>query len=183
MNDKIENTTDKVKKKKRVYFNFIDLVLILLIVALIGALVYIFSPVSWIRDLMQDHEKTIQYTVELQNVDEAYLNLIKENDIVGNAVTKDNIGTVTAVDYSNKYTEYVLVESKADSEDDAKYSGKLVEYDDKYNVIITITVTADYDEGEGYSVNSTRIAVGEKLSLNFPDFVGTGYCIGLSVSD
>ena len=183
MNDKIENTADKVKKKKKVYFNFIDLILILLIVALIGALVYIFSPVSWIRDLMQDHEKTIQYTVEIQNVDEAYLNLIKENDIVYNAVTKDTIGTVTAVDYNNKYSEYVLVENVDSEDNDVSYSGKFVEYDDKYNVIITITVTTDYNEGEGYSVNSTRIAVGEKLSLNFPDFVGTGYCIGLSAAD
>ena len=50
-------------------------------------------------------------------------------------------------------------------------------------VCVTISVMADYDEGEGYSVGGRRIAVGEKLALRFTDFAGEGYCINLSTAE
>jgi hypothetical protein len=46
--------------------------------------------------------------------------------------------------------------------------------------LVTITVLAEYTEGEGYSVGDRRIAVGEKMSLRFPNFAAEGYCIALS---
>ena len=182
MNENINGTHNGKSQKKKVRFNFIDLILIILAIALIAALVYIFSPVSWIKNMLLNHERTIQYTVEFQNVDEAFLDFIKENDVVGDSVTKGTIGTVTAVDYSGKYSEYKLVEvqQEIDGQVVTEYVGKMVEYPDKYNIIVTITVVADYTENEGYFVDSTRIAVGEKLSLKFPNYIGSGYCIGLN---
>ena len=56
-------------------------------------------------------------------------------------------------------------------------------YEDKYNVTVTVTVLAQYEEGEGYSVGDRRIAVGEKLSLRFPNYAAEGYCIGLSEAE
>ena len=58
--------------------------------------------------------------------------------------------------------------------------GTVVEYDDKINLLITVSATATYTEGKGYAVNERRIAVGEKLSVRFPDFAGEGYCVGFS---
>jgi hypothetical protein len=57
--------------------------------------------------------------------------------------------------------------------------GVLSEHPNKFNLLVTISTTANYAEGSGYSVNATRIAVGEKLALRFPDYVAEGYCIYL----
>ena len=61
--------------------------------------------------------------------------------------------------------------------------GVLAAHDGKYNVIVTISADGEYKEGEGYSVNGRRIAVGEKMALRFPNYVGEGYCIALSVDE
>ncbi len=175
-----ENNTAAVKKKKG-RFNFIDLILILILVAVVATLIYVFSPESRIRDLFKDNEKKIQYTVEITNVDEKYIDLIKEGDVVGDSVTKSSIGKVEAV-YAEGYTEFILEEATETNEEGTtvpKYSIGEREYPGKYNIIVTVVVTADFDENEGYTVNSTRIAVGEKMYLKFPGYVGEGYCIGI----
>ena len=143
------------------------LILIALVVVL--ALIYLFAPFSWIRNIATKDTQKIQYTVELLNVEEAFIDKIRSSDAVVDSVSKNNLGTVMLVDYNTKYSELKYVNQQ----------GVLVEYPNRYNVVVTVNVTADYVEGEGYSVNGTRIAVGEKLFLRFPDFVGEGYCIGL----
>jgi hypothetical protein len=117
---------------------------------------------------------TLSYTVEIQGVDGEYLNMIKENDVVVDSVSKSTLGTVTAVDYNTKQTvlEYV-------KQNDGTYVGQLSEYPDQYTVLVTITVSADYVEGTGYAVNGRRIAIGEGMALRFPDFAAEGYCISL----
>ena len=62
-------------------------------------------------------------------------------------------------------------------------SAVLSAHEGKYNVIVTITASGNYKEGEGYSVNDCRIAVGEKMSLRFPNYIGEGYCVALSVEE
>ena len=97
---------------------------------------------------------------------------IKENDIVVDSISKNTLGTVLAVDYNNYYTELTY--------DEITGQGKMVEYTDRYNVTVTIVAQGVYTKGEGYTVNSRRVAVGEKMSLRFPDYVGEGYCISFS---
>lgn len=160
-------------EKKNGRFNFIDVLLIIIVLIIIASLVYVFLPTSWVRSIFSDEKTDIQYTVEIKGVNEAYLENIKENDIVLDSVSKGNIGTVTAIDYSTQYTQLEYNETTQ--------SGVLSVVPDKYNMIITISVTADYNEGEGYSVNGTRIAVGEKISLRFPNFTGDAYCISVPV--
>lgn len=162
------------KKKKEGRFNVIDFLIVLLILLLIISIVYMFSPISWVKRLISEETTNIYYTVEFQGVNEEFLDKISENQSVVNAVSKNAIGTVTAVDYYSKYTELQLVELE---EGDV---GILAEYPNRYNVTVTVYASAEYAEGTGYSVNGQRIAVGEKLSLRFPDFSGEGYCIGLN---
>lgn len=157
------------KKKRNGSWNLMDVLLLLIAIVVIGAIVYLFSPFSWLKNMTSKKEVSIQYTVELSDLDEAFLDKIQENHCVVDSVSKSDIGTVAAVDYNNKYTELQCVDG----------AGVLVKYPNRYNVIVTISVTADYIEGEGYSVNGFRLAVGEKMSLRFPDYAGEGYCIGL----
>ncbi len=163
----------KAFSKPRRRFNFIDFLLILFVLAVVFVAVNIVSPMSLIDKLRPDTTHTIQYTVEFTGVSAEYIEKIKENDTVVDAVSKQTLGSVTAVDNNTKYTvlEY----------NEAANAGVLVEYPDRYNIIVTISASATYRDEIGYRVNDRRIAVGEKMALRFPDFVHEGYCIGLSV--
>ena len=112
----------------------------------------------------------------VNSIKKKFINKIKENDIVVDSISKNTVGKVSAVDYNTRSTELQYV---AGSEDNI---GTLSEYPNRYNVIVTISASADYVEGEGYSVNHCRIAVGEEMSLRFPDYAGNAFCIGLTVS-
>lgn len=170
-------TSDKtaVRKARGRSFNIID-VLIILAVLLLGAIVVnVIAPTAWFKEFMSDSEQVIQYTVEFTGVDRDFVDNINENDTVVDAVSKFSLGNVTAVDNDSHY--------KVLGYNEQTHAGGYVTYQDKYNVLVTVTVTADYEEGVGYSVSDRRIAVGEKLSLRFPNFVGEGYCIGISATE
>ena len=162
-----------VAKRKSRGFNFIDLLLILIVIAVILVAINIVSPMSFIDKLKAEGTHTIQYTVEFIGVDEEFVETIKENDIVVDSVSKSNLGSVTVADYNTRYSVLEYSESAQ--------AGVLTEYKDKYNVTVTITAEAIYKEGYGYSVNDRRIAVGEKMALRFPSYVGEGHCISFSV--
>lgn len=173
MNVKEKKKNGKATEKKQRKFNFIDFLLIVLILAIIGGAVYLFTSGTFFNIKGADKEGTMIYTVEIQGVSSEYLNKIKENDMVVNSVTKNTLGTVTSVDYNTKQTVLEYVEK------DGAYEGVLSEYPDQYTVLVTITASAKYVPGDGYFVNDARIAVGEALALRFPDFVAEGHCISL----
>lgn len=159
------------KKKRNGRFNLIDFILVVLILLVIAILIQVFSPLSLIKNLATNQTKEIQYTVEFLGIDKEHIERIQEEDVVINSVSKNNMGTVVAVDYSRKYTELQYSESDG--------IGVLSEHPEKYNLVVTISATANYVRESGYSVNATRIAVGENLSLRFPNYTAQGYCIGL----
>ncbi len=165
--------TSKNRERKRRKFNLIDFLLILIILAAIAALVYVFLPFSAIKNITSDTSRNIQYVIEIQGVDEEFLENISENNIVLDSVSKSNIGTVIAVDYSTQHTRFELQEN-----DDGNI-GVLSPVTGKYNVIVTISANAYFSEGNGYTVNGTRIAVGEKINARFPSYVCESYCISV----
>ncbi len=156
-------------------FNFVDLLIILALLLFIAIVVNIFLPSSFLNSFKENTEREIQYTVEFSYVDQDFVDKIKENDLVIDSVSKYSLGNVITVDYNQNYRELYY--------DTLQKAGRLLTYEDKYNVIVTVTVVARYDEGEGYTVGDRRIAVGEKLSLRFPDYAAEGYCIGLSEAE
>lgn len=181
----IKQTTASKQQKKKGRFNFIDLTLILILLLIVGVLIYSFSPVSLIKKWFNSDTVNIQYEVELIGVDENVVDLIKSDTLVNDATTKSSLGTVTMVNKTD-YVELKPVTSiryEGEGEDQKEIienSIVPVEYPNKYNLNVIVTVKADYSEGKGYSVGSTRIAVGEKLSLKFPDYKCEGYCVGIT---
>ena len=162
-------------KKTRVGFNFIDVLLIIFVLAFIFVAINVISPTSIFKRFFAEEVHTIRYTVEFTCVDEDYVNMILENDTVIDSVSKHSLGTVAVVDNNSQYTSLEYNESDG--------SSVLAAHEGKYNVVVTIVASGNYNEGEGYSVNDRRIAVGEKMSLRFPNYVGEGYCIALSVEE
>ena len=180
-----KQTAKQQNKKKRGRFNFVDLTLILVLLIFVGVLAYSFSPISLIKNWVNKDSVNIQYEVELVGVDKNVFDLIKSNSTVTDAVTKNALGTVTIVNRTD-YVEYkpveaVRYEDEGDSKKEIKETSiQKISYDNKDTLNVIITVNADYLEGVGYSVGSTRIAVGEKLELKFPDYKCVGYCVGIT---
>ena len=182
----IKPISPKQNKKKKGRFNFVDLTLIIILILIVGVLAYSFSPVSLIKKWINKETVNIQYEVELVGVDKNVVDLIKSNMVVTDSVTKGTIGTVTMDPKQTGYVEYKPVETiryEVDGDEQkeiVEYSVEKITYENKYNLNVIITVAADYNEGVGYSVGSTRIAVGEKLALKFPDYKCEAYCVGIT---
>lgn len=155
-------------------FNFIDVLIILIILLVAAVVINIFAPALLSGKFSSGGvTKRIQYTVEFTGVDGEYIEMIKEGNTVVDSVSKYSLGSVAAVDFDTRYSELEY--------DEQNKAGVLSVYPDKYNLLVTVTVDAEYEDGKGFSVNDYRIAVGEKMALRFPDYVGEGYCVGLSV--
>ena len=171
----MNHSNNRIKTKREYKFNFVDVLLIILCLAIVAGCFYIFSPNTSFDLFSKKEIVDIQYTIELQGVDEKFIEKIKETDNVIDSVSKNSLGNVVAVDYNTKYTTL----SYANDEDN--YSGVLVEHPEKYNLIITISAQAEYKKDNGYYVNNRRVAIGEMLQLRFPDYVCNCYCIAISV--
>ena len=175
MKNKNKNAVDASNaKKQRKRFNLIDFLILLFVLAFVFVVINVFSPTSFFKKIRYDAEKTLTYAVEFRAVDKEFIDKILENDKVIDSVSKHSLGKVRAVE---KY-EYTTLEY-----DSVNGNAVYAAHADKYNVVVTITATATYRAGEGYSVNDCRIAVGEKLALRFPNYSGEGYCINLSFAE
>ncbi len=173
------NKNAALGKKKRGKFNFVDATLILILLLVIAALIYVFSPISLIKNMMLSQEKTIEYTILVTDVEIDSLEKFEEQVSLIDSVNKGTLGTVTTIK-ADTHTEYTPVKD-TNKDGEEVYVMKKIEYPDKYDVLITVRTTADYIKDQGYTVGSTRIAVGEKMNLKFPNYVCSGYCESISV--
>ena len=165
-------STAKKAKKRRVGFNFIDFLLVVVILAAITlALIYL---VPGLNDRMTSTGKTeITYVLEFRGVDSEFIANIQNGDGVYSVNKNFQIGTVKSV-ATDSYSSLVY---DADTN-----SGVLTEHPSLKTLIITVKATAIYNIGEGYSVNGERIAVGREYYVKTPNFTGTAYCIEVETS-
>ena len=176
MNNNASNSGNTAAKKKR-KFNFIDFLIVLLVVALIAVAIYATSPWSHIQRLWGADEVVIDYIVEIRGVDEQFISLIEGGDAAINSVTKGNMGVVTDVERDTKTTSlhYTVDENGG-------VHGVLHEYPDKYDITVHIEATAEYKTDVGYTVDGCRVAVGEELFFRFPRFSCSGYCVAIDTN-
>ena len=173
MNNNINKVDIKEKKKHK--FNIVDFFILLLVVAIIGTAIYAVFSWSDIKALWSTSSKKIEYIIELRGVDDEFINNIKENDTVIDSVSKNQLGKVKSV---NSNEHYSVLNYEVDEKNGGGYKGVLVKDESKYNISVYVSATAEYEKGVGYTVNGTRIAVGEALELRFPQFSSTtAYCV------
>ena len=172
---------NKVKAKKHGSigrFKVLDFIIIATVVLLVAVCVVLTVP-KFQKMFLSDDTVQITYTVVFENVDESVYDLITLDQAVVNALDGSSLGTVALTPETVSYYEFIL-----DKSSDGDYVAKKVALDSLgQNVTVTIRATARYNEGTGYTVDGCRIATGAELQLRFPNFVGTGYCNGVSVID
>lgn len=156
--------------KRKLRFNAVDAILILIIAAVVFALLYIFVFSEDKHQTSETELKTIRYTVLVQNLDSHYDDYIHQGQTVTDAIEKKSIGTVTGVQISPMYKTTFDYENGRETE--ARVEGKI-------NAKITIEAKAD-ETDRAFSVSGCTIRVGEQYSLMLPDFYCVGFCIDIN---
>ena len=157
--------------KKKIRFNAVDVVIILVILGLIAGALYLFVWRNRGTGASSAQETCrIEYVVEIKKVEEQYANAVTVGQPVEDAVWRNAVGTVVGVEVTD-YAETLF--------DDETKTEKTAYLDGYVN--LKITVEADAAETDAhFTVNGTVVCVGKLYSLRFPSFYGNGYCIMLT---
>jgi len=161
----------KPVKKKKGRFNLVDLLLVVVALAVAFVVVFVVDPFSINLFGGEEREITLEYTIRISNVDVAFTdNITVGNEVVDSSV-KTSLGYVSSVENDIPYSEPYY--------DNATDTVSMKEYPGRYDIMVTVTAKAIFEDGFGYTVEGRRIAVGAQMYLMFPDFVGTGSCVSM----
>ncbi len=158
-------------KNRKIRFNFVDF-LIFLIIAAAAALVVVVFAGSFGKNTgeAKSQPAVIEYVVELKGIDNNAAMDWAVGTTVENSVTRESFGELRAIsksdsqqagfDYTTGQETYSVMEGKS-------------------NYLLTIRAEAEETE-DSFLVNDYEIRVGTQLSMHFPGFVCSGYCIGIT---
>lgn len=160
----------KTKEKKK-SFNFIDVILLIVVLAIVSSLVYL-VVLAYNDHFLRDPEYTdIEYTLVVKNVDNEVKYDISEGDKVTELDTLSNIGNVVSV--SEKPSVYTAADSNGELHDSQHPSQK----------DITIVIKAEGLGSKGtYDIGSYTVSVGKSINFRVPGFTGIGNCISVEVA-
>jgi len=160
------------KTRKKFSLNFIDIVLILIILCAGILLAYMFSSRNTSTS-ESSGEIDLTYKVIVKEMRSEFKNLVSIGDKVVDSVQLFTIGTVVDVTYSpSTYTGKDV------------NNGKLVysEYPDKLDMVITVKTKANVG-ADAYLIGGFNLGVGTKIHLRVPKFTAIGYCSAVAVDD
>lgn len=161
----------KTETKKKHGINFIDIVLIIVVVAIIVAGVYFLSHLTGAKDTGDN--VTLTYKIEVSNVDEEISTAPAVGDVVVDQVSKSELGKIIAVErepMTIELTDYIGGEMKK------------AEVPGKFKVILTCESPAA-STGEKVTINSHRMGVGTGVSFRSKNFSGNGVCVATQITD
>ncbi len=150
-------------------FNFVDAILILIILIAGAALGYIFfsSDVSVVSEVEQ---KEIVYEIEVTQIPDSFKWKINIGDKVTDTVARYPIGEVVNVVYSDCI--YTGVDHETGKEVRTVLDGYM-------DVVVTVRAQSTL-AGSLYSIGGYDIYVGKNVCFRVPNFTGESYCIALS---
>ena len=159
------------QKSKKVRLNFIDFILIAVMLLALGMLIFIFSTGD--ISISAKNKATVEYTVEIDRVPEEFKNLVKVGNTVYDTETLCNLGEVIDISYSSSYYK-----GADNATGDIVYS----EYPDEVRMTITIKASASKTD-TGYSVSDYSLSVGKSMRIRVPDFTGIGICSSIDAAE
>ncbi len=155
--------------EKKIKFNFVDVIIILLVVA-----VFVFG-ISFVKKGVTTGEQypKVSFTVEVKCMPEDYDTKFKIGDKIRDAVKGDTLGVVTAIT-SKPATD--LVENSANGE------YRIAEYENREDVYITIEGTPT-SYGADVVIGQQKIKVGEMVYIKNIGTVGRGYVVEMKTGE
>ena len=157
----MKNSTPKKRKFK---FNFIDIILLVVILAAVVLLAYIFM--SGRIEGFGSNSMTIEYEVSITRIREEFRGNVNVGDKVVDSVKLMEIGEITNV----QYVDSVNIITELNS---TKIRYPI--YPEHLDMTMTIRAEAVISDGF-YMINGYHIAVGELVSIRVPNFTEAGYC-------
>ncbi len=157
-------------EKKRFYFNFIDVILIVAILSATLLLVYFLKERKIV--ISDDNQRCeVVYELEFSPMREEFKNLIEVGSILTDADSLRSIGEVNNVTYSPCY--YIGFN---------KENGQPVKtiYPERTTMTLTVKASAEITDS-GYLINGREITLNKHLSIRTPEFTGVGKPISITL--
>jgi len=150
-------------RKKRIYFNLIDVILIVLVLAAVISLVFLLKN----NRVTVGSDKTteeIVYRIEFSPLREELRNFAEVGNTVVLTESLKAIGEITDVSYTSCH--YVGTN---------KATGASVSspYPEHITMVLTVKATAIKTD-TGYTLSGRELILGESLSIRLPNFTGSG---------
>ena len=158
---------ENVKPKGAKKFNYVDVILLIVILVIVGVIVY--TSVAPITKQILYESYDVEYTLQIRGVRREFNNKIREGDRVVETETLKEIGTVTSAVYSP--SKFVGTAS----------DGRTVtsDYPGMYDVTITVRAKAETPSGM-YEINSVPVTAGKTIPFRVPDYIGEAVCVSIS---
>lgn len=156
--------------KRAYHFNLIDAILILIAVAVIGALFYIYQSDRFSVDRTESRSADIIYEIQVTDALSEFGRLVQIGNTVIDADSGEAIGEV-----ANVISEKVVYEGHAPD-------GTPVQTvrDDLVNITVTVRAKATVAGNGTFAVgNGLELLVGKSIHFRVPDYTATGSCISL----
>lgn len=187
MNEQQNNEYIKARSAKRHSgrkMNFIDWLLVLIVIACVGAFVYFafFSELGLFGS--KEDKVSVQYTVKIENVNAEMLGInadgekgtlncdfIDTKDKVYDCKTGTLIGRVTSVKYERSYKSTGMVDEYGDLVY-APYVGYI-------DIIITVSASGSLSDGI-YSIDGYEIRVGSEIEFRTEGYTALGKCTAVT---
>ena len=156
--------------KRKLRFNGVDVLLILMIAAAAFVLLYVFVFSDRGSDVQSGSDTVkIQYVVQLQNLDARFSESVRRGQAVEDAITRKSVGTVVGVETQD--FEKVVFDYDTGRE-------VVSRAEDRITLLVTIEADA-VETDQAFLVDGCDIRVGKQFSLILPELYGVGYCIRL----
>lgn len=159
----------KAETKKKHGINFIDIAIIVVAIAILAAGIYFINHLSAARGAGENVR--ISYQLEISDVPEEISTAAVVGDVLIEANSKSEIGTITAVEcvpMTEQITNYETKEMRT------------AEVPGKFNVILTVEAPA-LSTAEKLTVDSHRIAIGSGIQFRSKNFSGRGVCVSSEI--
>jgi len=155
--------------KRKIRFNFVDLLILLLFAAAAALVAFVFMGRDGSESVSETHPATIEYVVELKNLDSSLQDTLAVGQTVEDAIERKTIGELRAISKSD--AQVIHFNYTTGEEEYSVVEGKI-------NLTLTIRATAE-ESDVSFTVNDYEVRVGKLISIILPGFQGHGYCIGL----
>ena len=158
------------RKKRPRGFNWLDILIIIVITALLGGGWYAYSQYT---EGQQKNKRAVGYQVELKGVDQSFVNAITQGDPLRESVKGNNLGSVSgksATATVNINTDFL----------NGKYVA--VPVPDKLDIILNISSIAELSE-KSISVGGLEIKIGQKLFVKGKGYAKEGYILNIDIEE
>ena len=164
------------QKRKKVQFNLIDALIVIVILGLIGVAAYLLLGDFQTAEAPGNVDMTFE--VRISGVKENMLPYITEGLSVKDSVGGHSLGRIVAV--RAEKSDYYGGVHKNESGD---YVLNVTEHPDEYDVYVTVSANAVSDDRGIYKVGSTRMLIGEAVHFQVKSFAAVSYIVNTEISE